>query len=62
MLYWTGDQLTWMNIKPRFQLQFTTQTNDKLIIRGLSNLAMKPTETMGELLNSITNTMIIKES
>jgi hypothetical protein len=40
MLNWAGDQVTWKNIKPRFQLQFATQTNNKLIIEGLSNLAM----------------------
>ncbi len=34
-----------------------------MIIEGLSNLAMKPNESMGELLARITNTMVIlKES
>jgi hypothetical protein len=63
MLHWEGNQLTWTNLKPRFQLQFATQSDDKLIIDGLSNLAMKPNKLMGELLARITNTMvIIKES
>jgi hypothetical protein len=63
MLDWSADQLTWTNLKPRFQKQFATQTDDKLIIDGLSNLAMGPNETTGELLARITNTMvIIKES
>jgi hypothetical protein len=63
MLNWEGDQLTWTNLKPRFQTQFATQTDKKLIIDGLSNLAMKPDESTGELLARITNTMvIIKES
>jgi hypothetical protein len=63
MLDWTEVQLTWTNLKPRFQKQFATQTNDKQIIDGLSNLAMGPNETTGELLARITNTMvIIKES
>jgi len=63
MLEWEGDQLTWTNLKPRFQWQFTTQSDDKHIIDGLSNLAMKPNESMGELLARIINTMvIIKES
>ena len=63
MLDWTEAQLTWTNLKPRFQKQFATQTDDKQIIDGLSNLAMGPNETMGELLTRITNTMvIIKES
>jgi len=43
MLDYTADQLTWMNIKPRFQIQFAVQTDDKLIIKGLSNLAIKLT-------------------
>ncbi len=30
-----------------------------MIIKGLSNLAMKPYEATGELLASITNTMVI---
>jgi hypothetical protein len=63
MLNWEGDQLTWMNLKPRFQRQFATQSDNKLIINGLSNLAMKPSELTGELLARIINTMaIIKES
>jgi hypothetical protein len=63
MLDWTEAQLTWTNLKPRFQKQFATQTDDKQIIDGLSNLAMGPNETTGELLARITNTMvIIKES
>ncbi len=63
MLDWEGDQLTWTNLKPRFQRQFATQTDEKLIIDWLSNLAMKPAELTGELLARITNTMvIIKES
>jgi hypothetical protein len=44
MLDWTEAQLTWTNLKPRFQKQFVTQTDDK------SNLAMGPSETTGELL------------
>jgi hypothetical protein len=63
MLDWTAAQLTWTNLKPRFQKQFATQTDDEQIIDKLSNLAMGPNETTGELLARITNTMvIIKES
>ncbi len=47
MLDWTVDQLTWTNLKPRFQRQFATQTDEKMIIEGLSNLAMKPKESTG---------------
>jgi hypothetical protein len=59
MLDYTPDQLTWTNVKPRFQIQFWVQTNDKLIIKGLSNLARKPTESTGDLLNRVTDTMVI---
>ena len=67
MMDWEGYQLTWTNIKPRFQhqlaTQLATQRDDKLIIKGLSNLAMRPNELTGKLLVRITNTMvIIKES
>ncbi len=63
MLDWSEAQLTWMNLKPRFQKQFAMQTDDKQIIQGLSNLAMGPSETTLELLARITNLMvIIKES
>jgi hypothetical protein len=62
MLDWTEAQLTWTKVS-RFQKQFTTQTDDKQIIDGLSNLAMGPNQTTGELLAQITNLMvIIKES
>jgi hypothetical protein len=63
MLDWTVAQLTWTNLKPRFQWQFAKQTDEKMIMEGLSNLAMKPSESTGELLARITNTMlIIKDS
>ncbi len=63
MLDYMADQLTWMNIKPRFQIQFMVQTNYKLKFKGFSNLAMKPTESTCNLLNRVTDTMvIIKES
>ncbi len=63
MLDWTDAKLTWTNLKPRFQKQFATQTDDKQIIDGLSNLAMGQNETTGELLARINNTMVIsKES
>jgi hypothetical protein len=53
MLDWEGDQIT----------LFATQMDDSLIIEGLSNLAMKPNESMGKLLPRITNSMgIIKDS
>jgi hypothetical protein len=59
MLDWTEAQLTWTNLKPSLQKQFVTQTDDKQIIDGLSNLAMGPSETTGELLAQITNLMVI---
>ncbi len=54
MLDWSADQLTWMNLKPRFQKLFATQTDDKLIIDFLSNLAMGLNKTTGVLLARIT--------
>jgi hypothetical protein len=59
MLDWTPAQLTWTNLKPRFQRQFATQTDEKMIMEGLSNLAMNPGESTGELLARITNTIVI---
>ncbi len=59
MLGWTLAQLTWTNLKPRFQRQFATQTDEKMIMEGLSNLAMKPGESTSVLLARITNTMVI---
>jgi hypothetical protein len=50
MLDWTAAQLSWTNLKPRFQWKFATQTDEKMIMEGLSNLAMKPGESTGELL------------
>jgi hypothetical protein len=35
------------------------QSNDKLIVDGVANLAMKPGATTRDLLNRITNTMFI---
>jgi hypothetical protein len=45
MLDWTTDQLTWTNLKPRFQNQFATQTDEKMIMEEISNLAIKPGES-----------------
>jgi hypothetical protein len=59
MLEYTADQLTWTNIKPRFQMQFAVQSDDKLIIEGISNLGIKPTETTGDLANRVTDTIVI---
>jgi hypothetical protein len=44
-------------------MEFAVQSNEKLIIDGLSNLAMKANETTRELLTRVTQTMVvIKES
>jgi hypothetical protein len=50
ILDWTEAQLTWTNLKPRFQKQFATQTDDKQIIDGLSNLAMGRMRQLGSSL------------
>jgi len=58
-----ANQLTWTNWKHRFQKQYAVQTNEKLIIEGLANLIMKLNENTCDLLNLVTNTMVIlKES
>jgi hypothetical protein len=58
-----ANQLTWTNWKPRFQKQYAVQTNEKLIIEGLANLIMKSRENTCDLLNWVTDMMvIIKES
>jgi hypothetical protein len=58
-----ADQLTWTNLKPRFQMQFAVQLDKKLIIEGLSNRTMKLMETNWDLLNRVTDmVVIIKES
>jgi hypothetical protein len=43
MYDWEGDQLFWTNLKPRFQHQFAMQSDDKVIINGLSKMAMNET-------------------
>jgi len=46
-----------------FKQEYAVQTNERLILEGLSNLAMKPNETTNELLTRITRTnRVIKES
>jgi hypothetical protein len=37
MLDWTEAQLTWTNLKQRFQKQFTTQTDDNKLLMGFLN-------------------------
>jgi hypothetical protein len=63
---WNTDdnvRLVWSDIKDLFKQEYAVQTNDKLILEGLSNLAMKPNETTNELLTRITRTTrVIRES
>jgi hypothetical protein len=50
-------------LKPRFQKQYAVQSNDKLIIQGLANLTMNPSENTWDLLKWVTDKMVsIKES
>ncbi len=45
---WNTDedvQLVWSDFKDLFKQEYAVQTNDKFILEGLSNLAMKPNET-----------------
>jgi hypothetical protein len=54
------DQLKWSEFKNQFKDQFKEkymiQTNDKLIIEGLSNLVMKLEEATRDLINCINDT------
>jgi hypothetical protein len=63
---WNTDEdirLVWSDFKDLFKQECAVQTNDKLILEGLSNLAMKPNETTNELLTRITRTTrVIRES
>ncbi len=62
---WNTDEnvrLVWSDFKDLFKQEYAVQTNDKLILEGLSNLAMKPYETTNELLTWITRTTrVIRE-
>jgi hypothetical protein len=56
-------RLVWSDFKDLFKQEYVVQTNDKLILEGLSNLAMKPNETTNELLTRITRTTrVIRDS
>jgi len=63
---WNTDEnvrLVWSDFKDLFKQEYAVQTNNKLILEGLSNLAMKPNETTNELLTCITRTTrVIRES
>jgi hypothetical protein len=59
----TPAQLTPTRFKPLLKKEFAAQSIDTHIMDGLSNLAMKPGETIRELLTRVTKTVvIIKES
>jgi hypothetical protein len=51
------------DFKEVFKNEYTVQTNERLILEGLANLAMKPNETTNKLLTWITRTVrVIMES
>ena len=57
------DQPLWSDFKDIFKQEYAVQTNERLIVEGLANFAMKPNETTNELLTRITRTVrVIKES
>jgi uncharacterized membrane protein YesL len=57
------DQPLWSDFKEIFKQEYTVQTNKRLILEGLANLAMMPNKTTNELLIRITRTVrVIKES
>jgi hypothetical protein len=51
------NQLLWMDFKGLFKQEYAVQTNDRLILEGLSNLAMKPNEMTNEVISQITRTV-----
>ncbi len=56
------DQPLWSDFKEIFKQEYAVQTNHRLILEGLANLAMKPNETTNELLTRIPRTVrVIKE-
>jgi hypothetical protein len=63
---WDDDehnQPLWSDFKEIFKQEYAIQTNQRLILEGLANLAMKPNEMKNELLTRITRTVrVIKES
>jgi len=61
MLDYADDQLIWSTFKPMFQAEFMVQSNDKLIMEGLSNLTTNPNEDTRDLINRITDIMVIRE-
>jgi hypothetical protein len=57
------DQPLWSDLKYVFKQEYAVQTNERLNLEGLSNLAMKPSEMMNKLLTRITRTTsVIQES
>jgi hypothetical protein len=57
------DQPLWSDFKEIFKQEYTVQTNKRLILEGLANLAMEPNEMTNELLTKITRMVkVIKES
>jgi hypothetical protein len=57
------DQPLWSDFKEIFKQEYAVQTNERLMLEGLSILAMKPNETTNELLTRLTRTIkVIKES
>ncbi len=66
MVNWDNDehdQPLWLDFKEIFKQEYAIQTNQRLILEGLANLAMKPNETTNELLTKITRMVrVIKES
>ncbi len=57
------DRYLWSDFKDLYKQKHAVQTNERLILEGLSNLTMKPTETTNEVISRITRTVrVIKES
>jgi hypothetical protein len=63
---WDDDehnQPLWSDFKEIFKQEYAVQINERLILEGLANLAMKPNEMTNELLTRVTRMVrVIKES
>ncbi len=56
-----GDQERWTIIRPFFKEEFTTESDDKLILDGLTHMAMRPIENIRDFFGQLNkvNTIIL---
>jgi hypothetical protein len=57
------NQHLWSDFRDLFKQEYAVQTNERLILEGLANLAMKHHETTNEVISRIMDTIwVIKEA